>query len=44
MKKLIYIILFALLSNLVITSCTEESITPTNNGGGGVSSDKDSLK
>ena len=43
MKKLIYIILFATFSSLVVTACTEEEVTPTSadksNGGGNGSAD-----
>jgi hypothetical protein len=38
MKKIIYILLFAFICTVTITSCTEEEVTPTNNelnGGGG---------
>lgn len=36
MKKLVYILLFAFVTAMSITSCTEEEITPTTelNGGG----------
>jgi hypothetical protein len=36
MKKIIYIILFALTSSLAITACTEEEVAPSTseNGGG----------
>ena len=42
MKKLIYITLFAFVSALTITSCTEEEIAPKtelDNGGGNTSND-----
>ncbi|NJM25721.1 MAG: hypothetical protein HC859_09760 [Bacteroidia bacterium] len=36
MKKLFYVLMFALASGLAITSCTEEEVKPsTDNGGGG---------
>ncbi len=34
MKKLFYIALIAFACSLTITSCTEEEVTPTENGGG----------
>ena len=37
MKKIIYLLLFAIASSLSITACTEEEVTPTTNGGGGES-------
>lgn len=40
MKKLIYILLFALASGMTITSCTEEEVAPVENGGGSGSTDK----
>lgn len=44
MKNLIYILLFALISAMTITACTEEEIAPSadcnDNGGGGVSNDR----
>lgn len=41
MKKLFYIALFALVSSLTITACTEEEVAPSTefNGGGNISSD-----
>jgi hypothetical protein len=41
MKKIIYIILFALVSSVAVTACTEEEVTPqqTFNGGGRGSAD-----
>ncbi|WP_276374347.1 hypothetical protein [Chryseolinea sp. H1M3-3] len=41
MKKIIYLLLFAIAGSLTITSCTEEEVTPTtelsrNGGGGGI--------
>jgi hypothetical protein len=38
MKKIIYILLFAICGSLAITSCTEEEVAPSNdtsNAGGG---------
>jgi hypothetical protein len=35
MKKIIYIILFALVSAASITACTEEEVTPQQNFNGG---------
>jgi hypothetical protein len=35
MKKIIYIILFALVSAASITACTEEEVTPLSSNGGG---------
>lgn len=42
MKKIIYILLFAIASSLTMTACTEEEINPTefSNGGGGISDPK----
>ena len=43
MKKILYILLFSLCCNLVITSCTEEEITPIENSdksGGGATDPK----
>ncbi len=43
MKKFIYILLLAVSSALVVTSCTEEEVAPvadTNNGGTGASDGK----
>jgi len=41
MKKFIYVLLFAIVSAMTISSCTEEEIAPsTENGGGGVSEPK----
>ena len=42
MKKFIYIMLFAISSSLVVTSCTEEEVAPTaaENGGTGASGEK----
>lgn len=41
MKKIIYILLFALVSSATITACTEEEVTPQQgfNGGGRGSAD-----
>jgi hypothetical protein len=36
MKKLFYIIMFALTVSLTVTSCAEEEIQPTMDNGGGV--------
>jgi hypothetical protein len=39
MKKIVYILLFAFVTALAFTSCTEEEVTPStelDNGGGGV--------
>jgi uncharacterized lipoprotein YehR (DUF1307 family) len=33
MKKLLYIVLFALVSSVSITACTEEEIKPASDGG-----------
>jgi hypothetical protein len=35
MKKIIYIILFALVSSVAITACTEEEVAPSSSNGGG---------
>jgi hypothetical protein len=41
MKKIIYIILFAVSSALVMTSCTEENVEPkSENGGAEISTGK----
>jgi hypothetical protein len=43
MKKIIYILLFAFVSALTVTSCTEEEVAPsseTSSGGGNGSVDK----
>jgi hypothetical protein len=43
MKKLIYILLFALSVSATFTACTEEEVTPTEmsrNSGGGISDPK----
>lgn len=42
MKKILYIILFALTTSLSMTACTEEEITPSKqrNSGGGISDPK----
>jgi hypothetical protein len=41
MKKIIYILLFAFVSALTVTSCTEEEVAPSSesNGGGNGSAD-----
>jgi hypothetical protein len=41
MKKIIYILLFALATGLTITSCTDEEVTPSaeTSGAGGSASD-----
>jgi hypothetical protein len=41
MKKLIYIVLFAFVTAMSVTACTEEEIKPTTelNGGGGPDKD-----
>ncbi|WP_262898690.1 hypothetical protein [Dawidia soli] len=41
MKKIIYILLFALVSSVTITACTEDEVTPQQglNGGGRGSAD-----
>jgi hypothetical protein len=33
MKKLLYILLFALVSSTTITACTEEEVKPASDGG-----------
>ena len=41
MKKLFYIVLFAFVTAMSVTACTEEEIKPTTelNGGGGANND-----
>lgn len=34
MKKIIYIILFAFVTSMSVSACTEEEVAPTANGGG----------
>jgi len=43
MKKLFYIVLLVLVSGLVVTSCTEESVTPSTDLSGGGGSGMDPL-
>jgi len=33
MKKIIYVFLFALITSVSVSSCTEENITPRDGGG-----------
>jgi hypothetical protein len=35
MKKLLYILVFSLLTGMSVTSCTEENVEPTLENGGG---------
>jgi hypothetical protein len=37
MKKLLYILAFCFAASLTVTSCTEEDVQPTENGGGEIS-------
>ena len=41
MKKLLYIVLFAFVTAMSVTACTEEEIKPTTELNGGASNDKD---
>ena len=41
MKKIIYIILFAFVSSVSFTACTEEEVTPSTELNGGGAADKD---
>lgn len=41
MKKIIYFLLFAFVSTISITACTEEEVTPSTELNGGGAADKD---
>ena len=41
MKKLLYIVLFAFVTAMSVTACTEEEIKPTTEVNGGAGNDKD---
>jgi len=41
MKKLLYIVLFAFVTAMSVTACTEEEITPNTEVNGGGAPDKD---
>ena len=41
MKKLFYIVLFAFVTAMSVTACTEEEVTPTTELNGGSGNDKD---
>lgn len=44
MKKIIYIILLALVSGMAVTSCTEETVTPKQQVGGDGGQGSDPIK
>jgi hypothetical protein len=39
MRKLIYIVLIAMLTTATVTSCTEQEVNPREGGGGGTGND-----
>jgi hypothetical protein len=41
MKKIIYVLLFALVTAMSVTACTEEEVTPSTELNGGGAADKD---